>query len=172
MKKWDLLITLIFVLFLGSCKDGEKQSQTVVEKYIDLLKTGQYEDRYLPEFTFESIDELLKYRNEKDIIIKFPWNPISSFYREECEIGIYVLWTIEYIRIKHVDSNLLSIGRFPSLNPVLRLRDYDGFEPVFDAESYQVASDAYYSWWTNNKCKSIEEIMRIDPLKNTMYRWH
>jgi len=41
-----------------------------------------------------------------------------------------------------------------------------------NSEVYQIASDAYYTWWTSNKDKSLIEIMEIDPLMNTECKWH
>ena len=179
MKTLKVFIMIIPLLAFFACKEKENgQTKTnseqiieEVEKYVDALKTNQYDDRNLPAFTYQHIDELLKYRNEKDIITKFPINPISSLWLNECELGAYVLWTIEYIRIKSVNSSLLSIGRFPSQNPILRLREEE-FKPVFDVDAYQIASETYYAWWTNNQNKSLIEIMEIDPLENTIYKWH
>ena len=153
-------------------EDIEKAKE--VKEYIYKLKTNQYEDRDFPEFTIEQIGELLKYRNEKDTITKYPKNPLSSLYQHNCELGVYVLWTIEVIRMKSVNSNLLIAGRYPSMNPILRMRVSDGFTPfyVFEVEAYKIASDAYYTWWTSNKDKSLIKIMEIDPLENTIYKWY
>ena len=175
MKTFKLFIVLIPMLAFIGCKDENNKQTKVIEevnKYVNALKTNQYEDRYLPAFTYEHIDELFKYRNEKDIITNFLRNPISSLYQEECELGMYVLWTVEYIRIKFVDSDLLIIEKFPSMNPILKLRASEKLELVYDVEAYQIASDAYNTWWTSNKDKSVGEIMKIDPLENTIYKWH
>ena len=185
MKTFKLFIVLIPLLtFFACCEDTGKtetedektevdeKERTEVEKYVDALRNNQYDDRYLPAFTYEHIDELLMYRNEKDIITNFPRNPVSSLWLWEWELGIYILWTIESIRVLTIttDSDILFF-RFPSGNPVLRSRESEKFESIFDVERYQIASDAYYAWWTNNKDKTIEEIMAIDPLENTIYRW-
>lgn len=69
-----------------------------VEKYVELLETGKYDTIGLPSFTYKDIPGLLKYRNNKQIIIDFPVNPFSSFAGYECKLGVYVLWTIESIR--------------------------------------------------------------------------
>ncbi|MCL2182410.1 MAG: DUF4943 domain-containing protein [Chitinispirillia bacterium] len=154
---------------------------TEVEEYVDALKNNKFvgympaytyngEDNYFPAFTYEHIDELLKYREEKSIITKFPCNPVSSEWQDELELGRYILWTIEYIRIKHIDERLLVSWRFPSQNPVLCLQSSRGVW-FFDAEAYQITSDAYYAWWTGNKEKELIEIMNMDPLENTPYEW-
>jgi hypothetical protein len=169
MKALKLSIVLISILAFFSCK--EVKEQTDMEKYVNALKTGQYADRDLPAFTFEHIDELLKYRNEKDSITVFPRNLLSSSYQKKCELGVYVLWTVESIRLVAIDSEYL-IGRFTSQNPFFRLREPVDFIPVNNEEVYQIASDAYYTWWTNNQDKSVDDIMKIDPLENTLYTWH
>jgi hypothetical protein len=178
MKTLKLIIILISLLALFGCEKENKQTEEErelieeVERYVNALKTSQYSDRDLPAFTYKHINELLRYRNEKDIITKFPRNPISSSSQKECELGIYILWTIESIRAVAINSKSL-IGRFPSQNPVLRLRDSEEFVPIpYSSEAYQIASDAYYIWWTSNKDKTVMEIMKIDPLENTMYKWH
>ena len=151
-------------------EDIEKAKE--VKEYIYKLKTNQYEDRDFPEFTIEQIGELLKYRNEKDIITTFPRNPISSLYQENSELGIYILWTIEYIRVEFVNSDLLITRKFPSMNPILKLRASTELELVYNVEAYQIISDAYYTWWINDKNKNIVETMEINPLENTIYKWH
>ncbi len=172
MKTLKLFTVLILLLALFGCEEKENK-QTEVEKYVTALKNNQYENRNLPAFTYKHIDELLKYRNERDIITKFPRNPISSFYQEECKLGICILWTIEYIRIKSVDVNLLSVGEFPSQNSILWLRDSEeGFVSTYDLQAHRIASNAYYTWWTSNRGETLIEIMEIDPLENTIYKWH
>ena len=175
MKTLKLFIVLIPLLAFFGC--GEKKNQRTedeieVEKYVNALKTNQYEDRDLPAFTYKHIDKLLEYRNEKDIITKFSRNPLSSLYQEECEFGVYILWTIEYIRIKFVNSDLLIAGKFPSMNPIFKLRYSEELELVHNVEAYQIVSDTYYTWWTSNKDKILIEIMEIDPLENAIYKWH
>ena len=97
MKTLKLFITLIPFITFFSCKEKEVK-QTEVEKYVLSLKSNQFENVELPAFTYKDIDELLKYRNERDTITKFPRNPISSLYQEDCTLGVYILWTIESIR--------------------------------------------------------------------------
>jgi hypothetical protein len=170
MKTLKLFIVLIPFLGFFSCEKGELK-QTDIEKYVKALRTNQYDDRDLPVFTYKHIGELLEYRNEKDAITKFPRNPASSLYQEECELRVYILWTIESIRAVAIDSEFLT-GRFPSQNPILKLRTSEELELVYDVEAYQIISDAYYVWWTNNRDKSVDEMMGIDPLEHTEYEWH
>jgi len=177
MKTLKLFIILIPLVVFFGCEEKEnkqieeeRKQMEEVEKYVSTLKNNQYDDRDFPALTYKHINELLKYRNEKDIITKFPRNPISSFYQKECELGVYILWTIESIRAVAINSNFLG-GRFPSQNSILALRESGSF-PIYDAEAYLIASDAYFTWWTTNKDKTLIEIMKIDPLENTKYKWH
>ena len=165
----------LFILFIGllSCnkKDNEVIINLNVETYIELLKSNQYDSINLPNFTYQDIPALLQFRNETQIITNFPHNPISSLYLPECELGMYVLWTIESIRAVSVNSKYL-IMRFPSQNPLLQLKSSGELYLVSDSVSHTMAAQAYYSWWENNKDKDFNEFNIIDPLELTAYKWH
>jgi hypothetical protein len=173
MKKWVFIILVALLAGIAGC-DKEYEIVTDnpdVDEYIQQLKSGEYDSYRLPEFTSSDIPALLQYRNEKFVITRFPINPISSYYMAECSLGIYVLWTIESIRAKAIESKFLIIG-FPSQNPVLARRDEEGFAIVNDQESHEAAAIAYFRWWKDNSWKSFEAFSHIDPLANTNYRWH
>ena len=173
MKNLKLFIVLISLTTITSCNksDSEIKNNLNVEKYIELLKANQYDSLNLPEFTYQNIPALLKYRNETQIITNFPHNGISSLYAPDCKLGMYVLWTIESIRAVANNSEYL-IMRFPSQNPILALRDADELSLVITDESHQIAAKAYSDWWENNKQKNFNQFENIDPLKSTDYRWH
>jgi len=40
-----------------------------------------------------------------------------------------------------------------------------------DKNVNQIVSDAYDTWWTQNKDKDPNESMRINPLQDTNYKW-
>jgi hypothetical protein len=167
------LICLISFSGVTSCdkNETEKTGNITVEEYIRLLKSNSYDSLNLPAFSYTDIPALLEYRNEAQIITNFPHNPISSLFRPECSLRMYVLWTIESIRAVSTDSKYL-IMRFPSQNPVLALRNITEFQLISDSESCKVAAQAYFEWWENNKQKDFNEFKFIDPLANTDYRWH
>lgn len=173
MKTMKLFFVLISLTTIISCKESDSEAQTdfSVERYIELLKANQYDSLNLPDFTYQDIPALLKYRNEDQIITNFPHNGISSLYAPDCTLGMYVLWTIESIRAVAINSEYL-IMRFPSQNPILALRDADELSLVYSDDSHQIAAKAYFDWWENNKEKSFDEFKYIDPLKTTDYRWH
>lgn len=173
MKTLKLFFVLISLTAIISCKKSESEVKTniSVERYIELLKANQYDSLNLPEYTYQDIPALLKYRNETQIISNFPHNGISSLYAPDCKLGMYVLWTIESIRAVAINSEYL-ILRFPSQNPILALRVVDELSLVYSDESHQIAAKAYFNWWENNKQKNFNTFKNIDPLKSTDYKWH
>lgn len=171
MKTLKTFILLVAFAGLISCNDNKEISNLTVDRYVELLKANQYDSINLPAFTFNDIPALLKYRNETQVITNFPINGISSFYKPDCKLGMYVLWTIESIRAVSISSEHL-IMRFPSQNPILALRDSTGFNLVYDESSHEIAAKAYYDWWENNKQKNFNEFKNIDPLTGTKYKWH
>ena len=171
MKPLKAFIILITLVGLISCNDNKVISNITVDRYIELLKANQYDSLDLPAFTYSDIPALLKFRNETQVITNFPLNGISSFYVPDCNLGIYVLWTIESIRAVSINSGHM-IMRFPSLNPILALRDSTGLNLVVDATSHEIAAKAYYDWWENNKGKNYTEFKNTDPLMGTKYKWH
>ena len=160
-----LMLTGLFGI-IGCEKQGDSPE---VETYINQLKTNSYEAYELPAFKPSDIPALLNYRNETMVISNFPHNGISSLWGPECKLGMYVLWTIESIRAVEIKSEYL-IGRFPSLDPILALRASTELKLVYDDKSQNDAAKAYYDWW--NSVHLFKDKMKIDPLKDTDYRWH
>jgi hypothetical protein len=164
LLKSFVLVTLFIFTACEKLTDNPE-----VDTYINQLISGTYESFDLPDFNISDIPALLRYRNETTIITDFPHNPISSFWQQECKLGMFVLWTIESIRAVEINSEYL-IGRFPSQNPVLALRDAPELHMVFDDQSHKEAARAYNDWW--NSFYPFQDKMKIDPLKRTKYRWH
>jgi len=162
------IFKLFFLIILISSAGCEKTVNLGVEEYINQLKSNQYTAHELPDFKPSDIPALLNYRNNTRVITNFPHNGISSLWAPECKLGMYVLWTIESIRAVEINSENL-IGRFPSQNPILGLRDASQLD-VYDDKSHMVAAKAYYEWWYS--AYLLSDKMRMDPLKNTDYRWH
>lgn len=172
MKNVKIIIVLVSLLISISChKNSDEVITNVnVDQYIALLKSGKYDAADLPAFTCLDIPALLAYRNETQKITNFPRNGISSYYQRDCTLGLYVLWTIESIRAVAINSKYL-IGRFPSQNPLLEKSDYS--ELFLDTnQAHEIASKAYFDWWVSNNRKDFNEFKNIDPLKNTVYKWH
>lgn len=172
MKTFKFLIVMLSLTGLISCnKDKPEENKNLdVERYIELLKANRYDSLELPAFTYNDIPALLKYRNETQIITDFPHNWISSLWGPDCKLGVYVLWTIESIRAVSIKSKYL-IGRFPSQNPILQKKE-DWSDLEYDSEAYEIAAQAYFDWWEENKQKEFDEFKNIDPLEKTIYKWH
>ena len=159
---------ILLILSISNCSKTTIEDPTNVQNYIQLLQSNQYDSLNLPAFTSQDIPALLAYRNDRKIIHKFPVNPISSFYVDECRLGIYILWTVESIRAVENQSDQL-ITRFPSLNPILvsKLDPSSGDEK----EAHGKAAQAYFDWWEQNQNKSFKALSKIDPLQDTDYQW-
>ncbi|MRS01885.1 DUF4943 domain-containing protein [bacterium] len=159
-------LVIVLIAFPGCERDSDSPE---VETFINQLISGQYESYELPDFSTEDIPSLLKYRNETTLITDFPRNPISSFWQPECKLGMMVLWTIESIRAEENGTANL-IGRFPSQNPILALRDAPELHMVFSDQCQIEAARAYNDWW--NSFHPFKDKIKIDPLAKTDYRWH
>jgi hypothetical protein len=172
LKTLKLIIFLVSFITLMSCHNNndEEIKNFNVDQYIELLKSSKYDSANLPAFTYQDIPALLKYRNETQIITNFPRNGISSYFQRDCKLGMYVLWTVESIRAVAVKSKYL-IGRFPSQNPILQKKE-EWSILEYSSEAHGVASQAYSDWWERNKHKVFDEFKNIDPLSNTVYKWH
>jgi len=171
LKYIFLIISIIICIVSCDKKDNKDSKNLDVKTYIELLKSNQYDSLNLPSFTYKDIPALLQYRNETQIITNFPNNPISSLYGPECKLGMYVLWSIESIRVVSINSEYL-IMRFPSQNPLLTLRNSVELSLVSDNVSHSIAAKAYYDWWETNKNKNFDDFKNIDPLADTDYKWH
>lgn len=172
MKPLKILVICFSLFSIIGCVKNESEdlNNLEVEKYVELLKKGEYDSRELPNFTYKDIPTLLDFRNETQIITDFPHNLISSLYGPNCELGMYVLWTIESIRAVAIDSEYL-IGRFPSQNPFVQKRE-DWSDVERGVEIQKIISNAYFDWWEENRDKEFDDFKNIDPLLTTEYRWH
>ena len=169
MKTLNLFFVLILPIAFFSCNE-EENGHIKVDRYVKLLKANKYNNARLPEFTLEDIDELLKYRNEKDLITNYPRNSLSSAFLAEVELGIYILWTIEAIRL----SSITGLTGFPSLVPALIPRNAEDYDAEKQQEARQVASIAYYNWWRLGGITgaNFDTWLNIDPLGDTKYKWY
>jgi len=167
MKKTYFISILSLIIVFSACEKGSNNIS--VDDYIDQLKAGEYKEIDLPAFDQSDIIYLLEYRDDTSVIRNFPVNMASSFYLPECQLGIYVLWTVESIREIYNDSENL-IGSFPSLNPILYLREGEEAGIRSNDESLEVAARAYYEWWQQGFL--IKRKMESDPLEGTPYTWH
>ncbi|WP_192349973.1 DUF4943 family protein [Algoriphagus sp. Y33] len=170
MKAIRLPISIFLLLIFLGCEDKSEPPKMDVERYVNLLKAGDYDHWELPDFNSKDIPKLLSYRNETEIISDYPINALSSAWFPECSLGMYILWTVESIRARSIGSELLT-RTFPSLNPFVKNRvDLEYLEQT--AQLQQEVADSYFEWWESNKNKDFTEFDEIDPLADTEYRWH
>jgi hypothetical protein len=159
----------LIILVVATCSCEKRADNEAVNIYIDKLMSGDFVAFDLPAFTHDDIPALLDYRDASTIITTFPRNPVSSYFQSECRLGIYILWTVESIR--EVENNTYGlIGRFPSQNSIIALRETHEFKPVTDEQSHREISRAYYEWWYSSL--PVSDKMKTDPLKGTKYIWH
>ncbi len=161
-----LKLILLLALGLCACKQDliDKESGKAVEEFVRQLKKGSYKEYGLPEFESKHIPELLKYSNDTSIITQFPRNGLSSAWIPEVYLGTYILWNIESVRARAINSKFLTPGGFPSLNPYLG-ESPPGGTIINLTEAQKVASDAYHSWWKQGGT------FDSDPLADTGYEW-
>lgn len=169
-KRQARIIAYFFLICLLGCQDDSDPSNMSVDRYVELLKKGEYDADQLPEFSSHDIPSLLAYSNENQKIINFPVNTLSSSLTSECRLGMFVLWTIESIRARAINSKYL-FRTFPSQNPVVENKV--DFEWIEQSEAVHVAvAESYFDWWESNKNKDFDKFKEIDPLAKTEYRWH
>jgi len=167
MKTTLKFFLIIVVAAIYGC--DKKTDNEEVKIYIDKLISGDYVAYDMPVFTTGDIPALLEYRDAASVITNFPRNPVSSYFQSECRLGVYVLWTVESVRAVENDTYGL-IGRFPSKNSVIALRETHEFKPVTDGHSHREISRAYYEWWYSSSY--LTDKMKSDPLAGTKYIWH
>lgn len=174
MKPIQSIVFLFLLVGMLACKkdkdDEIKTQNPTVDEYVQSLKSGQYHELALPDFSAADIPALLAYRNETQIITNFPHNPLSSLYGSECRLGVYVLWTIEAIRKREAGAVAYEKD-FPSLNPILGYSDLLMSSQPSPEQAHPVVAQAYYNWWEQNKDQDFKDFCSIDPLGKTDYRW-
>jgi len=160
------LFLCIAVCFLFICCSKQTDELSKVAIFIEALKENRTEGIEAPDFNTDHISELLDYRNERLNISNFTRNPLSSFYMEEVNVGMYVLWTIESIRLKAIDDPNFYL--FASLNP--RVRTLNSNVEVDQEVVFPDVAKAYFEWW--NSSLSFEEKLKINPLEELDLVWN
>jgi len=159
-----LLICSLLCLVFVCCNKQDKLTE--VEAFIENLKEDNTESLRVPDFEVDDIAELLNFRNDQFVTSTFPANPVSSFYMEEVTVGMYVLWTIESVRMEKIEDPNFYL--FASSNP-----------RVFTASTGAIVdqkmilpdvANAYFDWWNANL--SAEEKLQINPIEDLDLQWN
>ena len=140
-----------------------------MEELIQLLRANSYTEG-LPQLGWENITDLLAVGNDTILISNFPRNPVSSFYLDDCYLGIISLWLIESIRYSEKEQLISPFERFPSLNPILRNNNLPD-EEANTREMMEKAFQAYSDWWEQVKDMNPEEACKIVPLAGSQMDW-
>ena len=161
-----IIIYLLTSFLIVGCTNQNSDLSTV-ETFIESLKEGDNQSTFeKPDFSSGDIEELLEYRNDETIVTNFPRNPLSSFYMEEVSIGMYVLWTIEGIRMDEIEDPDFYL--FASLNP--RVYQISTDEIPDQLSVLPEIATIYNNWW--NSTLEISEKLEIHPLENEDYIWN
>ena len=160
-----LFFYIIACLFLVCCSK-KSNDLSMVDMFIDVLKEDSTENLESPKFTVDDISELLDYRNDELIISKFPRNPLSSLYMEDVEVGMFVLWTIESLRMEAIDDPNFYL--FASLNP--RVIRVSTSELLDQNNILPIVAEAYFEWW--NSSLTTEEKLEMYPLEGMDLKWN
>lgn len=128
----------------------------------------------LPELRWSDIPRLLAAGNEMTVIKGFPVNLLSSSDPRECRLGIYCLWLVEAIRITESNRNRDPFLKFPSLVPLISVKESKG-DPgkalTDDTSALLSVYIAYADWWNRVKNMDPADACRIDPLENSKFSW-
>jgi len=150
-----------------------------IDELISLLKSDKYKPEsksMLPALVWSDIPKLLEIANDSARISNFPVNPISSYSRKDCYLGIISLWFIESIRIAQLKHIIQPYQRFPSQNPIL----IDKLKQTTNPEQWRTpnttimmatAFRAYQKWWEKVKKLDPKEACKINPLEGTGLSW-
>ena len=161
----NIPIYVITFLLLVSC-NKEDSTPSGVEIFIKTLKEDKSETIETTDLSSENISELLTHSNDEQKISNFTRNPLSSFYLDEVNLGMYVLWTIESIRMKEINDPGFYL--YASLNP--RIINVSSGELVDQDIILPEVAKAYFEWW--NSSLLLEEKRQINPLDGLDLSWN
>jgi hypothetical protein len=161
-----LAIIVVFFLPFTSCKDSFDINDPDVDKFVELVKAGKYQEHQdygyeLPSFTFSQLEDLFKYVDDVSEVSYYPTNPISSAYTMPKYLSECILWTIEGIRME---------VRYVSLQPHMLKVEEEEFTRLTPQEILEVAA-IYKSWWADYKSAPSETLKQKDLLEDTPYMW-
>lgn len=164
------LLTCAALLLSCSCEKQEVRDQDQVDAYVAALLDGTFKPDIIQMKLFdpEAIPALLSYADDKREIPFPPVCPLSSALVSSCTVGIYMLWTVEGIRLANGGGGRAEkLGGYPSLTPTIKSTTaLESDEEPTDVQA--VASRAYRAWWASGP---FTRIVHQDPLDGTGYRW-
>jgi hypothetical protein len=134
-----------------------------------MIKKGNYDSPYLPDFQPDDIERLLHYANDFQKIKSFPVNTVSSYMPVEFRLGECLLWTIESVRLNYDKTS--EFNKYPSLVPQLIIPAGTANPEIASLDDLYRAYNEYSAWWTTNKSQDFENFRKINPLKDAVLMW-
>ena len=163
-----LFCFLLFALILISCKKNHLDNPTV-DQFVTMIKEGNYDSPYLPNFQPNDIEILLLYANDFQKIKAFPVNTFSSYIPSEFRLGECILWTVESVRLNYDQTS--EFKKYPSLVPQLIIPGGTINPEIATLNDLNRAYKLYSTWWTDNNSKDFETFRNINPLKDAVLMW-
>ena len=158
IKSWIYIICIAATF--SSCTQGVfDYEHPDVEIFVNQLKSGKLailetdQAGYMPKFTTDDIETLLKYADDLSEIPAFPLAPVSYSAGGKLRLGECLLWTIESIRVGHYASMGCKMVHVDA-------EDYEGIYFLSDEEVLD-AVQRYRNWWEGRKYPRT--MWTIDP---------
>lgn len=163
-----LFYFLLFSLILISCQKSHRDNPTV-DQFVTMLKEGNYDSSFLPDFQPNDIERLLHYANDFQKIKAFPVNMISSYIPTEFRLGECLLWTVESVRLNYDQTS--KFKKYPSLVPQLIIPGGTIEPQIASIDDLSRAYNLYLAWWLSIKTKDFNDSRNINPLKEAVLMW-
>lgn len=148
----------LLLIATSACKKSKTADPEIVERFVKEVKADKYEgSQELPAFKIDHIDALLTHASDEQLVSRFPWAPVLSYYPGQKEVGLVMLYAIEVIR---------NPGEYP-VRGVLVVDANNRERKVTHSEVLSL----YQTWWTENKGKSAAQLRQLNPLDGTGLVW-
>ena len=164
-----------------------KKAETALEFVLDNFNKGELQctdflylkenekiGRYMPRFSLNEIDSLIKSGLENEIIEVYQMGKVITTEKEKYFYLIAKLWIVESIR-NNIGEPSSGETVFPNLyfqeaNDFIKINPEQGGFEYFREELNQVF-DQYRNWWENKSNLKVDSLLKIDPLKGTKFEW-
>lgn len=152
MMKYSYLALLLIAT--SACKKSKTADPEIVERFVREVKADKYEDfQELPAFRIGHIDALMMHASDEQLVSRFPWAPVLSYYPGQKEVGLVMLYAIEVVR---------NPGDYPSRGAhIIDVNDRER------KVAHNEVLSLYQTWWAENKSKNAAQLRQLDPLDAT-----
>lgn len=151
------LYVALLLFAAGACKKSKPSDSEIVNRFVKEVKADRYRSTVLPNFNVDHIDALFQHAKDAQLLRNYPWPEILAHYPGEKEVGLVMLYAIEFTR------NTKKYGMTGAVVVDTEARDRKvPFDEVLAL---------YQAWWTKHKGKSAEQLAQINPLEGTGLAW-